>query len=178
MDTENRNKYVSVSISSIAARTGFFVFLGLFISACGGNSVAFTPSPLPVIFPTATFVSTLPVIFTPTPTCISGLTYVNDVTIPDYSVVAPGISLDKQWLVQNSGTCNWDSRYRLRLINGDGLGASPEQALYPARAGMQIILRMIFVAPLQAGEYVSEWQAFDAQGIPFGKTVFMKIIVQ
>lgn len=58
------------------------------------------------------------------------------------------------------------------------MGASPEQALYPARAGMQVIVRIYFTAPLEAGEYFSEWQAFDAKGIPFGEVFFIKIIVQ
>jgi hypothetical protein len=106
------------------------------------------------------------------------LAFVDDVTIPDYSIVAPGSSLDKQWLVQNSGSCNWDNHYRLRLVDGIELGASPEQALYPARAGMQAILRIIFTAPLEGGEYDSEWQAFDAKGFPFGESFFIKIIVQ
>jgi hypothetical protein len=99
------------------------------------------------------------------------------VTIPDYTVVAPGSSLDKQWLVQNSGSCNWDNRYRLRLVSGDPLGVSPEQALYPARAGTQATLRILFTAPLEAGEYVSEWQTFDPNEIPFGESFVIKIIV-
>ena len=102
----------------------------------------------------------------------------DDATIPDGTIVAPGSSLDKQWLVQNSGTCNWDTRYRLRLISGDALGASLEQALYPARAGTQANLRILFIAPQESGEYVSEWQAFDANGIPFGESFFIKVVVQ
>ena len=77
--------------------------------------------------------------------------------------MAPGSTLDKQWLVQNSGDCNWDARYRLRLISGDALGAATEQALYPARAGTQATLRILFTAPQEAGDYVSEWQAFDRE---------------
>jgi hypothetical protein len=92
--------------------------------------------------------------------------------------VAPGKLLDKQWLVQNNGDCNWDARYRLRLISGDALGASTEQALYPARAGSQASLRILFTAPQESGEYVSEWQAFDANGIPFGESFFIKVVVQ
>jgi len=86
--------------------------------------------------------------------------------------------MDKQWLVLNAGSCNWDSRYRLRLINGDAMRASLEQALFPARAGMQATLRMEFTAPLEPGKYFSEWQAFDARGIAFGESFFIKVIVQ
>jgi hypothetical protein len=92
--------------------------------------------------------------------------------------MAPGTKLDKQWLVQNNGDCNWDTRYRLRLISGDALGASAEQALYPARAGTQATLRILFTAPQVTGEYISEWQAYNADGIAFGKSFFIKIEVQ
>jgi hypothetical protein len=93
-------------------------------------------------------------------------------------VEAPGITLDKQWLVQNSGDCNWNASYRLRLISGNALGASTEQALYPARAGTQATLRILFTAPQEAGEYISEWQVSDANGIAFGESFFIKIEVQ
>jgi hypothetical protein len=122
--------------------------------------------------------STLPPQLTPTITCTDNLAFIDDVTIPDNSVVAPGSLLDKQWRVQNNGNCNWDARYRLRLVSGDALGASNEQALYPARAGTQANFRILYTAPQETGEYVSEWQAFDANGIPFGETFFIKIIVQ
>ena len=92
--------------------------------------------------------------------------------------MAPGSSLDKQWLVQNNGTCNWDARYRLRLVSGDPLGAATEMALFPARAGTQATLRILFTAPQPDGEYVSEWQAFDASGVPFGESFVIKIVVQ
>lgn len=169
MDTEKRRKLISVSI---------FFYLWLFLSACAGNSNALSTPFLPTIVPTETLFLSFPVSLTPTPTCIDGLAFLDDVTIPDNSIVTPGSALDKQWLVQNSGSCNWDSRYRLRIVGGDALGVSPEQALYPARAGMQATLRIVFNAPLDAGEYFSEWQAFDAKGIPFGETFFIKIIVQ
>jgi hypothetical protein len=43
---------------------------------------------------------------------------------------------------------------------------------------MQATLRIVFTAPQEVGEYFSEWQGFDAQGIPFGESFFIKIIVQ
>lgn len=110
--------------------------------------------------------------------CTNDLAFVADLTIPDYTVVAPGSPLDKQWLVQNSGTCHWDSRYRLRYVGGYALGAAEEQALYPAVAGAQITIRILFTAPAEAGEYVSIWQAFDPDGLPFGDAFLIRIIVQ
>ena len=160
------------------------VCVGLVITACRGGFSS-TPLHAPLSSPTsnlerptATPTTILPVAPTPTPICTNNLVFISDVTIPDGTVEAPGITLDKQWLVQNSGDCNWDASYRLRLISGDALGASTEQALYPARAGTQATLRILFTAPQEAGEYISEWQVFDANGIAFGESFFIKIEVQ
>jgi hypothetical protein len=120
----------------------------------------------------------IPAVPTLTPTCTDNLTFVRDVTIPDGTVVAPGSLLDKQWLIQNSGDCNWDSGYHLRLISGNALGASTDQALYPARSGTQATERILFTAPQEAGEFISEWQAFNSNGIAFGESFFIKIVVQ
>lgn len=172
MDTDKCKVFLSVSIC---------FSLGLLLAACTGYvTVPPSPSPVPslaLLLPTETFTTLQPLPPTSTPACIDGLSFVSDVTIPDDTNVVPGSSLDKQWLVQNSGSCNWDNRYRLRFISGDPLGAATEQSLYPARVGTQATLRIIFTAPKDAGEYVSEWQAFDPNGIPFGDSFFIKIIV-
>lgn len=160
------------------------VFVGLSLTACaeGNSSTPLLPtasSPTPTLEqPTVTPTTVQPLKPTLTPVCTDNLTFINDVTIPDGTVVAPGSNLDKQWLIQNSGDCNWDTRYRLRLVSGEALGASSEQALYPARAGTKATLRILFTAPPEAGEHVSEWQAFDANGIAFGESFFIKINVQ
>lgn len=162
------------------------IFLILGTVGCGaepGGTSNLPPAPLalssPTPFPSATpFLSPsdtpLP---TPTLDCVNNLLFLLDLTIPDNSIVAPGALLDKQWLVQNTGTCNWNEGYRLRPVNDEALGAG-EQSLYPARTGAQVPLRIEFTAPAAEGTYVSEWQAFDPQGNPFGDPFFIKIIVQ
>lgn len=132
------------------------------------------PTP-PISSPKAT--STLPAGM-PTPVCWNNLTFLDDLTLPDYTSVAPGSRLDKQWLVQNSGSCDWSSAYRLRFIGGYPLGATEEQTLIPARAGTEAVIRIRFTAPAEAGEYTSLWQAYDPSGVAFGEAFLMKIIVQ
>lgn len=126
----------------------------------------FTPQPIPTSSPT------------PTPPCVDSLAFVEDLTVPDGTVVSPGEIVDKGWLVQNNGSCNWDSRYRLRFVGGSDMGATTEQALYPARAGTQAEIRINFTAPSEPGIYNTAWQATDPFGEPFGDPVFMEIIVQ
>ena len=124
-------------------------------------------TPLPTIFPTVNPAE-----------CSNDLTFVQDLTIPDNTATTFGLTLDKQWLVENSGTCHWDSAYRLRNIGGAGLGAPAEIALYPARAGTQATIQILFTAPFAQGPYESAWQAMDANGNPFGDPIYMRIIVQ
>jgi hypothetical protein len=112
-----------------------------------------------------------------TPTCTDSLTYLQDLTIPDGSSVVPGQSIDKQWQVRNSGTCNWDDRYRLKLISGDALGAAAVLPLYPAREGREAVLRIVFTAPQSAGLYGCQWQAVSPDGEPFGDAFYMQIAV-
>ena len=103
--------------------------------------------------------------------------FIQDVTIPDGTTVSIGSTIDKQWLIKNNGACNWDSTYRLKWIGGDPMGASQEQILYPAKAGAQAILRIVFTAPTSEGTYESAWQAYGPDGVAFGDPVFMKIVV-
>ena len=114
---------------------------------------------------------------TPTPACTNDLTYIQDLTIPDGTTVTPGQSIDKQWLVSNSGTCNWDSRYKLKFLSGDAMATPVEQALYPARAGAQAKLRILFTAPQDTGTHQSTWQAIAPDGTAFGTTVNIQITV-
>jgi hypothetical protein len=124
-------------------------------------------TPLPTILPTENAEE-----------CFSNLTFIEDITIPDNSFVTIGSSIDKQWLVENSGTCHWNSDYRLKHIGGAALDAPEEIALYPARAGTQATIQILFTAPFTDGVYESAWQAHDPDGITFGDPIYVRIVVQ
>jgi hypothetical protein len=169
--------------TTIVILTAFiFIFL---LASCGpaATSTPFVPPAQPTPTqnpPTTTPVPSAVSAPTLTPTigpCANDLTFVDDLTIKDGTVVAPGSPIDKQWLVTNSGSCNWDSSYRLKWIGGDPLGAAAEQLLYPARAGTQAILRILFTAPAAPGTYQSVWQAYGPDGAAFGDWMGVQIIV-
>lgn len=113
-----------------------------------------------------------------TPVCLDNLTYLSDASIPDGTAVAANATLDKRWEVKNSGNCNWDERYRLRLIAGPAMSAVQEQALYPARSDSNAIIRVLFQAPAEPGKYRSAWQAYNPDGQPFGDPIFIDIEVK
>ena len=137
------------------------------------RQVIVQPSPLPTIEIASTLAPTLS-----PEECTNNLKFVTDATVPDNSVYNQGELIDKQWLVENNGTCNWDSNYRLRHTNGNALGAPEEIALYPARAGTQATIRIIFNAPFSADFFVSEWQAIAPDGTSFGDPIYIKVNVQ
>jgi hypothetical protein len=57
------------------------------------------------------------------------------------------------------------------------MGAPTEIALYPARAGTQTTLRIVFTAPQTAGTYQNAWQAYAPDGSAFGEAVYMQVSV-
>lgn len=176
-------------------RRSLLWLIGIYLASACSPTPAPTPfipptNPAPLIEPTLIIIPTpstppqvqvipLPTLI-PTPDqidCVNGLTFVEDLTIPDNSFVPFGSSIDKQWLVANSGTCNWTSAYRLRRIGGAALGAPDELALYPAKSGTQVTIQIAFTAPFEQGVYESAWQAFDPNGQPFGDPVYIRILV-
>ena len=133
---------------------------------------AVTATPLPVASPELEVERP-----TTEPACTNALWFFQDLTLPDGTQVSPGERLDKRWLVQNAGTCNWDARYQIRLEAGPSMGVPAVQALFPARGGLELTIRMNFVAPDEPGIYRSAWQAYDPDGGPFGDPFFIEIEV-
>ena len=179
------------SSSGLLTRTLLFAALtGMAACKSQATPTMFVPPtasrPLPTVFisttpastaSTATVPPTLSVPPTLATPCSNNLSFVQDVTIPDGTGVTPGSAVDKQWLVTNSGTCNWNDTYRLKLIAGDAMGAATEQALYPARAGTQATLRIVLTAPQNSGTYESRWQAVAPGGTTFGDSIYVQISV-
>lgn len=134
-----------------------------------------TTTPLPTItIPLIESTATSPPTEGP---CSNELTFLDDLTVEDGTTFSPGAAIDKKWLVQNDGSCDWDESYKLKWVGGYTLGVSEEQTLFPARAGIQATLEIVFTAPTEPGTYQSTWQAMDPEGNLFGDTVFMEIVV-
>ncbi|MBC7877723.1 MAG: hypothetical protein H7Y59_11195 [Anaerolineales bacterium] len=136
-----------------------------------------TTTPVPALFTSAPTTPTATITLTVPGPCTNNLSFLDDITIEDNTSVLPNAVVDKQWLVQNDGTCNWDSTYRLKLIGGDPLGVEQEQVMFPARAGTQATLRILFTAPTTEGTYESAWQAYGPDDVAFGDPIFIKIVV-
>ena len=134
------------------------------------------PTLVPAISPTPTPDLTDP-LNSQVKDCKNDLEYLSDLSYPDGAFVKPGQPLEKLWKVKNSGTCNWNETYTIRLIEGINLGAAEPQSITPLRAGMEGTLQIVFTAPSEPGNYVSTWQAFGPDGKPFGEYISIEINV-
>jgi hypothetical protein len=110
--------------------------------------------------------------------CLNNAFFLEDLTLPDGSVILPGDTIDKRWSVLNSGTCDWGPGYQLVRIGDDPLEGPDEIALYPARAGGTATWQVILSVPFEPGDYLSRWQARTPQGSLFGDEVFLFISVR
>jgi hypothetical protein len=180
-----KSKYSNCNWLKKLASSSLILLIPLLLSACGGQDAReneyFIPPTLslktsPIALNTPTPIS----LITPTPTiaCQNGLTFIKDVNIPDGTSFEPGVPIEKVWLVQNSGSCNWDADYTLQLVNDESLSAAKEQTLFPARSGAEAEIRITFTAPQEPGRYKSIWQAFAPDDIPFGDPIYIDIIIE
>jgi hypothetical protein len=110
--------------------------------------------------------------------CLDGATFLEDLTVPDGTVVLPGEALDKRWSVRNSGTCDWGPDYRLVRVGTSDIEGPAEIALFPAEAGSTAVWQVALVAPNAPGEYLGRWQARGPDGATFGDEVFVLIVVE
>ena len=161
---------------------GYCLLAACFCAACSATvpAVAATPT-VPIAASTAPSVPTTAPTVQPTVAalieCKDDVEFVSDLTVPDFSKIAPGTVLDKQWQVRNSGTCAWGPQHRVIFVAGNNLGASVEHALYPALPGTLAVVNIAMVAPTAAGDYEGYWRLSDANGEPFGSRLYIKITV-
>ena len=109
--------------------------------------------------------------------CTPYLSYVDDVTVPDGTTFVPGDEIVKTWAIQNTGDCTWNDKYSLRYIDGSAMEADSRQSLPALAPGEEGEVTVVFIAPQYEGSYYSGWQAYDADGKPFGDDIFIEIYV-
>ncbi|MGE5249036.1 MAG: NBR1-Ig-like domain-containing protein [Bacteroidota bacterium] len=153
------------------------------------------PSPTePPVLATATVASTgtppivvtnasgVPVEITATQVLCDSLTFNSatvDVNIPDGSQMTAGQEFVKTWKVRNDGSCVWGDGYGLIYAGyADRMSGQPEPLTGLVEIGQEVEVSVSFKAPAKAGEYLSAWQMANARGIPFGKALYVKILVK
>jgi hypothetical protein len=101
-----------------------------------------------------------------------------DVTILDGTAMTPGQEFVKTWKIKNTGNCAWGDGYSLTYSYGEKMDGQPAPIGTVVQVDQEVDVSVNFKAPTAIGEYTSAWQMTNAKGVPFGKVVFVKIVVQ
>lgn len=109
------------------------------------------------------------------PNCTNGLKYINDLSIPDGTQLNPNTEFEKKWQVKNTGTCNWNRNYTLRLVSGSPMGVDNAQPLEAVLNGTEAVLLIKFISPEEPGKYQATWRVYDPDGIAFGEWLTLDI---
>ncbi len=135
------------------------------------------PTPTPAPQPTATV---------PPPPCVDGMVLVQHLNLDDRNMAAPpimppGQQFSKGWRIRNTGTCTWDSSYRLVYVQGNSpqsqMGGQPTPIQGQVLPNQTFDMYVNLTAPLTPGVYQGIWQMVNGQNIAFGQRVSVGIQV-
>ena len=97
-------------------------------------------------------------------------------TIPDDTEINVGADFDKSWRLKNTGTCTWNTNYKIVFAEGDKMGGLSSQNLTQAVApGEQRDIVLDLKAPNTAGTYKGYWKVVDDKGVSFVNNIWVEI---
>lgn len=113
----------------------------------------------------------------PPPVGTDNFKFIADITIPDYSVVSPGQTLNKTWRLQNTGSTTWNNGYQLAFYSGDRIGSPTYVNTSIVTPGNAIDITVPMKAPDVPGTYVGYWKMKNSSGVTFGDPIWIAIDV-
>jgi hypothetical protein len=121
---------------------------------------------------TSLAVSTTSVVATsppPTQTC-DVAQFIDDVSIPDGTILDPNEAFTKTWRLRNAGTCTWTPSYAVVFSSGDSMNGPVNQALAGnVNPGQTVDISVDLTAPAAAGNYKGFWKLRNAAGVHFSQ---------
>jgi hypothetical protein len=135
------------------------------------NLPTFTPQAIPTDSITASAITptSAPTLSSaPTdPSCVSAKLVGEDP--PDNAILKPGEYFWKTWTLQNTGTCTWDTAYKLIFWSGDLMGGLISYALpEPVAPTEQKEIAIYLQAPATEGTFTGYWRIQTPWNASFG----------
>lgn len=134
------------------------------------TAIIIVPSPtnttiVPTIAPPPTIPPTIP----PTSTQICDKAqFIDDITVPDGTIMTPGELFTKTWRIKNVGTCSWTPSYTIVFDHGDQMNGPSAQALVGnVNPGQTVDISVNLTAPATNDHYVGYWKLRNASGVTF-----------
>lgn len=106
--------------------------------------------------------------------CDDDFELVEDVTIPDGTVVEPGAELTKTWRIRNVGGCEWDERWSWTFTGGDPLTILETTSLAGTAPGEEVDVSVRLRVPDEDGVWSAQWQPMGPDSrLPVGSPVII-----
>jgi len=96
--------------------------------------------------------------------------FVKDVTVPDNTEFAPGVSFEKTWRLRNTGSCTWTPAYAL-VFEGQNIFNAPASVQLTTGSvppGETVDITVTLEAPQEAGKQRQNFKFADPSGEKFG----------
>ncbi len=113
--------------------------------------------------------------------CLDGLALVEHLNYPDFAMTQPpqfqpGVTFQKGWRIQNTGTCAWDSNYLFTYVGSNPanspVGGNPVAIQGVVQPGETYDIYVTLTTPLVNGRYQSFWTLRNPSGTYFGERVY------
>jgi len=136
------------------------------------------PTLMPTLaLPTVAPVATMTVIPTKAPDPCLYAAMVSE-TIPDNTKYSAGATFTKSWTLKNTGTCDWNTDYRLSFKSGKQMAAVDYVKISKETdPGETIKIEVNMTAPASKDTYKGVWQMETNKGVKFGQ-VWVQIVVE
>lgn len=109
--------------------------------------------------------------------CTFRAAFVDDVTIPDDTLLVANEAFDKTWRIRNSGTCVWEAGTTLIYVSGDDLSDIDTLAVPATEPDQELELTVTMKAPAAPGTYRSNWQLQTPDDRRYGGVFYAQIVV-
>jgi len=133
------------------------------------NQPTLTTPPTDTAVPslTAAPTNTVPPSLTPIP--CNAVSFVKDVTYPDYTEIVVGTAFVKTWRLKNVGSCTWNSSYDLVFMDGDSMGGPAAQPLTGGvvAPNQTVDVSVSLTAPNTIGQKTGRWGIRSPEGVIF-----------
>jgi hypothetical protein len=98
--------------------------------------------------------------------CTDSVQFLDDVTVPDGTVLGPNERFVKTWRVRSAGSCDW-AGYRVVLVGGEPM-AGLDHPIPDTPAGQEVEISIEMTSPDGPGDYKSYWQVQSPDGANLG----------
>jgi hypothetical protein len=117
-----------------------------------------------------------PAVLSSGPLCNDAI-FVDDVTIPDGTILAPEKEFNKTWRFKNTGTCRWTTSYAIGFAYGDMMMGNETKLPNSVDPSYTVDVSIEMTAPKDNGWYGGWWRLKSETGDYFGEFVFVSILV-